>query len=78
VHRLVGGVTGPPSGGGHAALADVATLGTPFVISTDPGEATDPTWRSLADLVADPALLRERVERARDLFGTTEDRVAAS
>ena len=30
MHRLVGGVTGPPSGGGHAALADVATLGTPF------------------------------------------------
>lgn len=57
---------------GRDVLADVATLGRAFVVTSGPG------GRPLADLAADPALLRARVLTARGELGTAEDRVAAS
>ncbi|WP_157647895.1 (2Fe-2S)-binding protein [Actinomycetospora chiangmaiensis] len=58
-----------------AVLADLAALGPAFALSTGP---VDAAAVPLARLVAEPALLRDRVAHGRERLGTGEDRVAAS
>lgn len=59
------------------ALADVATFGAFFAVSTDPAEGVDPTWRPLRDLYTDPQPLRDRIAHVGRVLGAGE-RVAAS
>lgn len=72
----------------RAVLADVARLGPFFVVSTDPAEVVDPTWRPTRQLTTDPAPLRDRIGHVRRVLGgggpdtggahRVDDRVAAS
>ncbi|OJY49623.1 (2Fe-2S)-binding protein [Pseudonocardia sp. 73-21] len=59
------------------ALADVASFGAFFAVSTDPAEGVDPTWRPLRGLYTDPQPLRDRIAHVGRVLGAGE-RVAAS
>ncbi len=59
------------------SLADVASLGAFFVVSTGDAEGADPTWRPLRDLYSDPQPLRDRIAHVGRVLGAGE-RVAAS
>lgn len=61
----------------RAVLADVATLGPFFAVSTDPAEDVDPTWRPLRELYGQERPLRDRIAHVRRTLGSDE-RVAAS
>lgn len=59
----------------RAVLAGVAALGPFFALATGP--SSEPGWRPLADLHADPEVLRSRIAHVRRALGS-DDRVAAS
>lgn len=61
----------------RAVLADVATLGPFFLVSTDPAEGVDPTWRPVRALYEEEQPLRDRIAHVRRVLGS-DDRVAAS
>lgn len=61
----------------RAVLADVASFGPFFAVSTDPAEQLDPSWRPLTHLYTDPAPLRDRIAQVRRVLGS-DDRIAGS
>lgn len=64
--------------GVRAALEDVARLGGFFVVSADPAEEVDPTWRPWRAFYDDPSVMAARVDLVARALGTDDRRVAAS